>query len=107
MTVTTFIADLRARGVRLTPDGEKLRCRPKSSLTEDDLAALRTNKLEVLRLLRKEQRPVAARIVCYACKRSRFWKSIYGVIVCGRCHPPAHDRLVSEWIDAREESSRR
>ena len=99
MTSAALIAELRSRGVALVPDGDRLRCRPKSSLTEDDLAALRANKPEVLRLLREEHRPAAARIVCYACKRSRFWKSIHGVIVCGDCHPPGHDRLVVEWID--------
>jgi len=29
----------------------------------------------------------------------RLWRSIYGVVVCGTCHPPAVPRLVAKWIE--------
>ena len=35
---------------------------------------------------------------CFACKGISFWQSIAGAVVCGRCHPPANDGLVREWI---------
>lgn len=35
---------------------------------------------------------------CQACRRTRFWRSIHGVIVCGICHPPAAPNLVAEWV---------
>ncbi|MCL6584465.1 MAG: hypothetical protein K6U11_12605 [bacterium] len=35
---------------------------------------------------------------CYACGERKWWISIYGVRVCGVCHPPAAERLVKEWI---------
>lgn len=36
---------------------------------------------------------------CPACRGTRFWRSIYNVIVCARCHPPAAPQLVAEWLD--------
>ena len=36
---------------------------------------------------------------CHACHEHHFWRSIRGVTVCARCHPPAHERLVATWID--------
>jgi hypothetical protein len=47
----TLVANLRARGVTLKPDGDKLRVRPSSRLTPDELAALREHKADVLALL--------------------------------------------------------
>lgn len=36
---------------------------------------------------------------CSACRSTRFWKSIYGVVVCQSCHPPLSEALVEEWIE--------
>ena len=33
---------------------------------------------------------------CYACGSTESWLSIYGVTVCARCHPPAHEKLVEK-----------
>jgi len=35
---------------------------------------------------------------CYACHERRWWVSIYGVRICGVCHPPAKEKLVKEWV---------
>ncbi len=35
---------------------------------------------------------------CPACRERRFWRSVYGVVVCGVCHPPAAPHLVAEWL---------
>ena len=35
---------------------------------------------------------------CFTCRGGQFWLSVYGAKVCARCHPPAEDRLVKEWI---------
>ncbi len=98
MTAERVIADLRARGVALVADGNWLRCRPRSALTEGDLATLREIKPAVLARLRKERIGSRAKVVCYACKTSNFWRSIHGPLVCGHCHPPASPKLVREWI---------
>ena len=98
MTAAALVATLLARGVTLTSDGHLLRCRPKSALTKDDLAALRERKLEVIGYLRAEAGRLTGKVRCYACRGSRFWRSTYGEIVCGRCHPPADASLVLEWI---------
>jgi hypothetical protein len=35
----------------------------------------------------------------HSCPSTLFWRSIYGVKICARCHPPAAPHLVAEWID--------
>ena len=100
MTAAVLIDELRARGVTLVANGNWLHCRPRSALTEEDLAALRAHKAEVLGRLHSDQE---VDLVCFACKERRFWRSIYGVVVCGTCHPPASPGRVAEWIgDQRE-----
>jgi hypothetical protein len=42
---------------------------------------------------------------CYACGGTRHWKSIYGAVVCGGCHPPVNPDLVAEWLDAPDRQS--
>ena len=99
MTPGALIADLRSKGVTLIADGDRLRCRPRSALTSNDLAVLRSNKPAVLAELRAETHPATKKVICYACKTSSFWRSIHGPLVCGHCHPPASPKLVEEWIE--------
>ena len=46
-----IITRLSARGVALTPDGDRLHARPASRMTGDDLEAIRQHKPDVIRLL--------------------------------------------------------
>lgn len=39
---------------------------------------------------------------CYSCRSIHFWASIHGAVICGACHPPAHDALVAYWLDCLE-----
>jgi hypothetical protein len=91
VTAAALVTELRSRGVTLVADGEMLRCRPKSALSAEDLAALKALKSEILATLRRP---------CLSCKGRRFWISIYGVTICAVCHPPAAASLVAEWITA-------
>jgi hypothetical protein len=34
---------------------------------------------------------------CYACGTTQRWQSIYDVVVCAKCHPPADVALVAAW----------
>jgi len=34
---------------------------------------------------------------CHACGQGRFWRSVYGSLVCVTCHPPAVPALVARW----------
>ena len=103
MNADVLLADLRERGVVLVADGDRLRCRPKSLLTDDDLAALRVNKSAILYRLSIPRD--LHRLVCYACRSRRFWQSTYGAIICPRCHPPASPDLVARWIGRDDEVS--
>lgn len=51
MTPAALVATLRARGVTLRPDGDRLRVRPAEALAPGELEALRRHKTEVLSLL--------------------------------------------------------
>lgn len=35
---------------------------------------------------------------CHACGSRLFWRSIYGVVICWRCHPPGADHLVTDIV---------
>ena len=68
-------------------------------MTEYDVATLRKIKPAVLARLREEHATTPAKVVCYACRTSSFWRSIHDPVVCAVCHPPADPSLVEEWID--------
>ena len=103
MTAADLVRDLQERGVTLVADGGTLRFRPKSALTESDLAALTAMKAEVLATL---ERPTPSRpsgpVTCYCCRGHRFWMASDGHTVYARCHPPADPSFVSKWITADE-----
>ncbi len=104
MTAAALVADLRARGVTLVADGNKLRCRPKSALSAVDLAALAELKPQIIAALQAPKTDtVAAPIVCYSCRSGRFWRSTSGVVICANCHPPAAPDLVSGWLGVGED----
>jgi hypothetical protein len=39
---------------------------------------------------------------CPCCKGTRRWRSIYGVLICGTCHPPGDLALVAGWEASKE-----
>jgi hypothetical protein len=51
VTPAALVAELRARGVTLRPDGELLKVRPISKVSPEELEALRQHKAEVLAIL--------------------------------------------------------
>ena len=55
MTVAALVGDLRARGVTLVPEGDKLRVRPVSAISADELASLRRYKTEVIAVLSRAE----------------------------------------------------
>ena len=98
MNADVLLAHLRDRGVVVVADGGRLRCRPKSLLTDSDLAALRASKAAILYRLSIPRD--SHRVVCYACRSRRFWQSIHGAILCNTCHPPSSPDRVARWIDS-------
>jgi len=41
--------------------------------------------------------------MCSVCGSCRWWVSIYGVRICGVCHPPANPDLVARWEGEQDE----
>jgi hypothetical protein len=127
MTPIELVTVLHTAGCRLIPEGEHLRVQdPQHALTDDLRQAIREHKPELLRLLAQttpvHESPLAEAPVlrppevlypssqrskdletppvtwrCPCCKRIRRWKSIYGTVICARCHPPADTELVAAW----------
>ena len=81
MTASEVIAEVRAAGGRLLPNGDKLRwelpVEPMPSLVE----AIRQRKPDLLVLLRY---PATA---CPGCDGDRFWRDGVGLWRCGKCDP--------------------
>jgi hypothetical protein len=46
--------------------------------------------------LPEDDQPAADIRPCRACGSRLFWRSLYGVAICWRCHPPANDELVTD-----------
>ena len=94
MTATDLIQDLRRRGLRLRPNGDKLRLEGPARLLTPDLRERLTHaKMEILAALKREAAPGA----CGACRGTNFWYSVHGAVVCWMCHPPADLDLVNWW----------
>lgn len=72
MTAVVLVESLRARGVHLRAEGDKIRFRPASALTSEDLAALRSLKAEVMSLLVVQ--PTNERITAYRAALWEFWR---------------------------------
>jgi hypothetical protein len=64
-----LVQALRARGVTLEPAGDRLRVRPASALSAEELEALRQVKPEVLRLLAASPTPTPAHYLRLAIRR--------------------------------------
>lgn len=55
MTAASLVRQIRAHGVELIPDGERIRFRPRTALPPDLFEELRARKAEVLKLLAPPQ----------------------------------------------------
>jgi hypothetical protein len=123
MTAGEVLYTLQARDIQLMVDGDLLRYdAPEDAITDEVLTLLRQHKAALLALLTNptpaaaednaEQRPESPEAdrqstpawerpgACYACGTTRRWQSLYGVVVCARCHPPAAAALVAAWEGA-------
>jgi virulence-associated protein VagC len=111
-----ILEELRALGVEVMPHGDNLVIRPASKVPPDLKARLRAAKTEVLAALAQaipeapanahphaeHQDALPANIElplrrCPACNSWLFWVSMYGVVVCSNCHPPASQSVVKQW----------
>jgi nonribosomal peptide synthetase DhbF len=54
MTAAALVESLRSRGVQIRAVDGRIRYRPASAVTQDELEALRQHKADVLRLLAPE-----------------------------------------------------
>ena len=121
MTAVEVLHHLQARDIRLTVDGDQLRYdAPESAITEAVLTLLRQHKAALLTLLQRPPDasplpaaghhadhlpplPLASQPgACYACGTTRRWRSVYGVLICTKCHPPADEALAVGWVDEEQ-----
>lgn len=107
------LAPLKAAGIRLIANGDKLRysspSSPPGALTDELRALIREHKPPLLKLLSPppEVRPglppsLTRDGTCFACCRARWWLSRFNQLVCGECHPPASPVLVARWFGEEE-----
>jgi hypothetical protein len=121
MEATDVLTALTALGCQVSPAGDTLHVRdPHHALRDPLRQAIRIHKAALLTLLthsaplsaghKPGQVPESPQPVtqvtpcwvqtpgsCYACGTTRRWRSIYGAVVCARCHPPADVALVAAW----------
>lgn len=83
-------------------EGDRLKARVPESHPEARalVEELRTQKAEVIRLLREvpPRADLSEPERCCYCRGFIFWASVYGVMVCAACHPPASPNVVRAWF---------
>jgi hypothetical protein len=99
-----IVAKIERIGGHVFLEGDRLKARvpdghPEASALVEEL---RTQKAEVIRLLRESGPPPHSDLAepehCGACLGFIFWLSVHGVKVCAVCHPPASPRVVRAWL---------
>lgn len=95
------IQDTSSGNKEPTPNTRKLRLeteRPQAGGAGDVMEGARTTVF-ARGLSATEVKSNAALEPCHCCGGTRFWRSVYGLVICGTCHPPATPELVQEWVD--------
>ena len=99
-----IVTKIESIGGHVFLEGDRLKARipeshPEASALIDEL---RTQKAEIIRLLRENGISLCADLGeaerCCVCRGFIFWASVYGVIVCAGCHPPASPKVVRAWL---------
>jgi len=110
MDGVTLLREAKAAGLTVTMNGDKLVIRgPKAA----EAVALRLlkNKPVVMAALRRggdhadhDPGPTPTCPWRWQGKtpHRRFWLSVFGVVVCGHCSPPASPSHVLKWIEPKE-----
>lgn len=97
MILRELLKEVACRGIvfEMAGGGECLKIvAPKGTITDAIRQALVRYKEAILSLLRYGRAGG-----CNCCKNSRFWVSVYAVVICATCHPSADSSLVAEWIE--------
>jgi len=90
MSVTSLLAELKAKGIEVRLEDGKPKLRgPQAALTEALVAELREHKAEIIAALSQQPTPTEPTPArpCYACGGIRFWQRPDGGWVCAACHP--------------------
>lgn len=93
-----LLEELRSIGVEVVPQGDGLAICPASKVPAELKERLRAAKREILAALRERPAHIDPAPVkpCYACHGRLFWRSIYGVVICYRCHAPGSEQLIAD-----------
>ena len=113
MTAVDVLHAVTRAGGQLLSNGDKLIIEAPMPLPADVISLVSQHKSALLALLHQEppvlpsDRPRRLTSApqpswehpgaCYACGTTRSWRSVYGAVVCARCHPPASPTLVAAW----------
>ena len=121
MMAVQLLRELKGRGAVVRAVGDRIRIEaPRGTITDELRSLIREHKTELLRLLNAGQREAGGHVEtersagvtlalslrpggrCWCCGQSRWWLSVYGVLVCSTCHPPAVEELVKRYLDGKE-----
>jgi len=113
MTAVDVLHAVTRVGGQLLPNGDKLIIEAPTPLPADVITLVCQHKSALLALLHQEPPPLPADRpgqrtltstpqpwerpgACYACGTRSRWRSVYGAMICARCHPPADAILVED-----------
>jgi hypothetical protein len=93
MDIIALLSVAYNAGLQVRMDGARLIvCGPKRlAALAQELLSQKAAIMAVLEEECAEAEPCWARPgACYACGTTRRWRSVYGAVVCAKCHPPLH-----------------
>ncbi len=90
MAIDALLSDLKELGIKILINKDRLGIKPASRVPLDLKERIKQNKAQIIKAL--SQLPKDA---CFACKSYNWWLSIYGVWICGVCHPSINKKLIA------------
>ncbi len=111
MSITNLLSDFRARGIRLTAEGERLTYgAPAGALTPELREKIKAHKAELLATLNQQAANTDPAGLCPKCGSGQYWQLPGGLWHCRACTPMSeadNRRATTLTLLARAESLRR
>jgi hypothetical protein len=97
-----FARRMRALGWEVEWRGQGIVCRNPSTRSNRKAGRKKVDAQQLETARNITAPPVLPTQPCYACGSTLFWVSVYDVVICATCHPPASERQVKGWHDVTE-----